>query len=358
MSTNIPAEFKNKNCIFMGNKYFFCSGKFSINTKSLGLPIYLIILLYNFGHTFYYIHKFIFDNLFYLIILIIFTLLFSLQIIQSLLTALVDPGSFLPNKKEDNSNSPDAKLMIATIGDQDYFLKFCYTCKIAKDLRVYHCPVCGLCILRHDHHCPWLSTCIGLNNHKHFFYLIIINLIFFIFTLCLHLYFLLYISFSEYTIVEIVFIFFLIVLNICIFLFHIVLLIYHIQYICTGQTTREKIKRKPGAVNPFRLPRKLDNFKEFWNHPMKYKERIQYNDKASKYLDTNILIYDYLNGTYKKTQDKKIISQTLIDYGYNYSKGIIEMINKSNDSSEEETTENIEVKEENQDSKNEILTKS
>ena len=56
--------------------------------------------------------------------------------------------------------------MIATIKEQDYFLKFCYTCKIAKDLRVYHCPECGVCILRHDHHCPWLSTCIGLNNHK------------------------------------------------------------------------------------------------------------------------------------------------------------------------------------------------
>ena len=58
--------------------------------------------------------------------------------------------------------------MIATINGQDYFLKFCKTCLIAKDLRVYHCPDCGLCIIRHDHHCPWLSTCIGLNNHKDF----------------------------------------------------------------------------------------------------------------------------------------------------------------------------------------------
>ena len=358
MSNIFPVENKNKKCFFVGNKYFFCSGKCSINPKSVGLPIYLIIFSYNFGHTFYYIHKFIYNNILYLIILIIFTLLFSLQIIQSLITAFIDPGSFLPNKIEDNSKSFDAKLMIATIGDQDYFLKFCYTCKIAKDLRVYHCPNCGLCILRHDHHCPWLSTCIGLNNHKHFIYLIIINIIFFVFTLYLHLYFLLYITFSEFTTVEIIFIFFLVLLNSSILLFHIVLLISHIKYICTGQTTREKIKRAPGTKNPFGLPDNLNNVKEFWNYPMKYKERIQYNDKASKYLDTNILINDYLNGNYRITQDKKIISQTLIDNGFNYSKGLIEMTNKSNESDGEKTAENINVKEESLDSKNEVLTQA
>lgn len=356
MSDIIPVEYKNKKCVFIGNKYFFCSGKCSINPKPSGLPIYLIIFCYNFAHSFYYIHKFIYDNIIYLIIIIIFTLLFTLQIIQTLLTTLIDPGSFLPNKKEDNSNSSDAKLMIATIKEQDYFLKFCYTCKIAKDLRVYHCPECGVCILRHDHHCPWLSTCIGLNNHKHFIYLIIINFIFFTFTLCLHLYFLLFIKFSEFATVEIIFLYFLIVLNGCTFLFHIVLLVNHIKYICTGQTTREKIKRSPGATNPFRLQNNLDNAKEFWNCPMKYKERIQYNDKASKYLDTNILINDYLSGNYQII-NKKIISQTLIDNGFNYSKGTIEMTNKSNESDDEETSVSIKVNEGNNESKNEILTK-
>ena len=124
MSDIIPVEYKNKKCVFIGNKYFFFFFKCSINPKPLGLPIYLIIFCYNFVHSFYYIHKFIYDNIIYLIILIIFTLLFTLQIIQTLVTTLIDPGSFLPNKKEDNSNSSEAKLMIATIKEQDYFLKF------------------------------------------------------------------------------------------------------------------------------------------------------------------------------------------------------------------------------------------
>ena len=354
----LNTEYKNKKCVFIGNKYFFCSGKFSINPKSIGFPIYLIIFFYNFGHTFYYIHKFIYDNLIYLIILIIFTVLFTLQMIETFLTALIDPGSFLPNKKEDNSDSFDAKLMIATINNHDYFLKFCYTCKIARDLRVYHCPVCGLCILRHDHHCPWLATCIGLNNHKHFIYLIIINLIFFACTLGLHLYFLFVFNNEElFTVVEIVFIYFLIVLNGCVFLFHIVLIYNHAKYICTGQTTREKIKRSPGAVNPFRLPSKCENMNEFWKCPMKYKERINYNDKACKYLDNNILINDYLNGKYKITPDKKIISQTLIDNGFTYpkySKETIELSHKSNETDEEETSQSIKIEEENIDTNNDI----
>ena len=348
-------ENKNKKCLFIGNKYFFCSGKCSIKPKPLGFIIYLTIFSYNFAHTFYYLYKFIDSNIMYLILLIIFVLLFFLQIIYTLLTALVDPGSFLPNK-EDYSNLSDTKLMIATIKNQDYFLKFCYTCKIARDLRVYHCPECGLCILRHDHHCPWLSTCIGLNNHKHFINLVIINLIFFVFTLVLHLYFLTYVTMSEFSIAENVFLYFLIIINGCIFFFHILLLINHIKYICTGQTTREKIKRKPGAMNPFRLQNNIDNWEEFWNYPMKYKERITYNDKASKFLDINILIKDYITGNYKITEDKKVISQTLIDNGFNYSKGTIEMANKANESDEEETSQSIKVDDEKLESKNEILT--
>ena len=356
MSSVLTDEYKNKKCIFFGNKYFFCSGRCSINPKSLGLPIYLIFFSYDFGHTFYYIYKFIYNNLIYLIILIIFTILFSLQLFQTLLTVLIDPGSFLPDKNDDNYNSSEAKLMIATIKNQDYFLKFCYTCKIARDLRVYHCPICGVCILRHDHHCPWLSTCIGLNNHKHFIFLVIINLVFLACTLGLHLYFLIFFDSSEFTTVDIIFIYVLIVLNGNIFLFHIILFIRHMQYICTGQTTREKIKRKPGAINPFRLINKCGNWNEFWNFPMRYKERIQYNDKASKFLDTNILICDYLSGNYKITEDNKIISQTLIDKGFNYSKRTIEMANRTNESDEEETVESLKVDEQKFENKKEILT--
>ena len=336
-NNNIPLEYKNKTFILFGNKYFFCSGKYSINQKPIGLPTYLIIFSYNFGHTFYYLYKFTNKNIAYIIILIIYSILFFLQLYQSLATVLVDPGSFLPSDKEDNSNSSDAKLMIATIKDQDYFLKFCYTCKIARDLRVHHCSECGLCILRHDHHCPWLSTCIGLNNHHHFINLVVINIFFFAFNLIILLCLLLLADISNFTNVDNAFMYVLIILNGCIFLFHLILIINHIKYICTGQTTSEKIKRSPGAINPYRLPSKYENMKEFWNCPMKYKERIHYNDKASKYLDTNLLLNDYLSGNYRVLKNKKIISNTLIVNGYNYKKKPIEMVNKTNESDDENT---------------------
>ena len=68
---------------------------------------------------------------------------------------------------------------------------------------------------------------------------------------------------------------------------------------------------------------------------MKYRERIEYNDKASKFLDTNILICDYLSGNYYMSPNKKIISQTYINNLYNYSKAYIELIDKSSFSNED-----------------------
>jgi hypothetical protein len=138
-----------------------------------------------------------------------------------------------------------------------------------------------------------------------------------------------------------------------------VLIINHAKYICTGQTTREKIKRSKGAKNPFLLPTKCDNMKEFWESPMKYKERVVYNDKAKKFLDNNILINDYLSGNYRITKNKKIISLTLINNGFNYSKGTIEMAKneiKEDDIDEEETSQSIKVEEEPIDTNNNIST--
>ena len=336
-------------CIYIGKKYFFSQGKYSINSRSVGLPACLIILIYNFIHSTFMINKLIINTKNFIIILIISIILFSLQISLTLFTALLDPGSFLPNYGEDKSDTSEAKLMIATIKGNDYFLNFCYTCLNAKDLRVYHCPDCDLCILRHDHHCPWLSTCIGLNNHKHFIILIIINFIYFVYNMIV----LMNLIFSrinkerieELTTVNNLFLYLLVVLNGILVLFHLALLINHGTYICTGQTTSERIRRKKGAKNPFSNDSICKNIKEFWNYPMKYKEKIEYNDKASKFLDTNILICDYLSGNYYVTPTKKIISQTLINKGYSYDKATIELIEKSYPSSEEETNDSIKLDE-------------
>ena len=150
---------------------------------------------------------------------------------------------------------------------------------------------------------------------------------------------------EELTTVNNLFLYLLVVLNGILVLFHLALLINHGTYICTGQTTSERIRRKKGAKNPFSNGSICKNIKEFWNYPMKYKEKIEYNDKASKFLDTNILICDYLSGNYYVTPTKKIISQTLIDKGYSYDKATIELIEKSNPSSEEETNDSIKLDE-------------
>ena len=70
--------------------------------------------------------------------------------------------------------------------------------------------------------------------------------------------------------------------------------------------------------------------------------KIEYNDKALKYLDTNILICDYLSGNYYLTPTKEIISQTYINKGYNYEKPTIELVDKSN-SSKDSMTINLHI---------------
>ena len=346
MSQNNGSE----KCVFIGKKYYFCEGKYSINPKCIGLPLSLALLIYNFIHLSYLMNKIIDNNSTYIFLLIITIILFSLQIFLSLKTALTDPGCFLPNFGEDKSNYSDAKLMIATINNQDYFLKFCRTCLNAKDLRVFHCPDCGLCIIRHDHHCPYLSNCIGLNNHKLFIFLVILNVFYFIYTTIL-LFSLSFASTNKDKVDDLSktlkgFLYFLTCLNGVLLLFHLALFINHVIYITTGQTTSEKIRRKKGASNPFTLNDAIKNLKEFWNYPMRYKERIEYNDKAAKYLDTNILVCDYLSGSYYLSPEKKVISQTFINKGFNYNKATIELIDKSNFSnSNEDTNDSIKLDE-------------
>lgn len=52
---------------------------------------------------------------------------------------------------------------------QKYYLKYCDTCNIIRDLRTFHCKICGICVEKHDHHCDRVSNCIGVYNYKKFF---------------------------------------------------------------------------------------------------------------------------------------------------------------------------------------------
>jgi len=326
-------DVERKAFTFIGRRYFCCRGRCSFKPRSVGLPIYLILFIYNFSHSTYLLHKYITTELYFIMIMSTSFFLFIVQMFQSLYTSFTDPGAFLPNYREDKTNNPDTNLMLATVKKQDYFLKICKTCKIAKDLRVFHCKECGLCILRHDHHCPWLSTCIGINNNRKFIMLLVINLIVCAYNPIVLLLFI-FLRFEEEdkdkvnqadrlcTLI-------LIILNSFLFLFHGILILSHSLYIGTGQTTSEKIKRNPNITNPFCRDSCCENMDEFWKCPMKYRENIKYNENASKYINTNILISDYLSDNFDVINNK-VISKTYMYYGYNYASNNIELIDQSN----------------------------
>ena len=63
---------------------------------------------------------------------------------------------------------------------QKYYLKYCDTCNIIRDLRTFHCKICGICVEKHDHHCARVSNCIGVYNYKKFF-IFVISSIFYLF---------------------------------------------------------------------------------------------------------------------------------------------------------------------------------
>jgi len=326
-------DVQRKAFTYIGRRYFCCRGRCSFKPRSVGLPIYLILFIYNFSHSTYLLNKYISTEIYFIMIMSLSFFLFIVQMFQSLYTSFTDPGAFLPNYREDKANNPDTNLMLATVKKQDYFLKICKTCKIAKDLRVFHCKECGLCILRHDHHCPWLSTCIGINNNRKFIMLLVINLIVCAYNPIVLLLFI-FLRFEEEdkdkvnqadrlcTLI-------LIILNSFLFLFHGILILSHSLYIGTGQTTSEKIKRNPNTTNPFCRDSCCENMDEFWKCPMKYRENIKYNENASKYINTNILISDYLSDNFDVINNK-VISKTYMYYGYNYASNNIELIDQSN----------------------------
>ena len=338
----------------IGSKYFFCKGKYALDKKCIGLPFTLLGLIYNLVHMNYLLNKLTEHNFLYFLTVIISILFSILEIFFILKTALRNPGAFLPDYNLDVTNSSEASLMIATIKGQDYFLKFCRTCKIPRDLRVYHCPLCGICVLRHDHHCPWLSTCVGLNNNKLFIELVVVTFFYFIFTSCVYLSLVDFTKkFFENMDTNKIFAFILLCLNVIIFGFIAVLLMSHIRYISTGQTTSEHIKRPKGAINPYTLNNCKDNQEEFWKCPMKYKERVTYNKNASMFLDQVLLIEDYMSGSYYYDKNNKVISNTYDINGYHYAKSSVEMASTSEilDSDEEnaatssgEKPDSVEVK--------------
>ena len=65
------------------------------------------------------------------------------------------------------------KQEVRLVKEFEIELKYCDTCFIIRDLRSFHCRICGYCVEKHDHHCPWVGNCIGKNNIKKFLFFLI-----------------------------------------------------------------------------------------------------------------------------------------------------------------------------------------
>lgn len=106
----------------------------------------------------------------YLIILLWLSTITSILSLTDAATA--DPGrqrgTPIPRNKYDLGN------IKKIVGGHKYFLKYCSTCNLIRDVRTFHCDKCGICIEKHDHHCGYLSNCVGIYNYRKFFTFIIV----------------------------------------------------------------------------------------------------------------------------------------------------------------------------------------
>ena len=178
----------------------------------------------------------------------IFTFIFS-QISYFDITTSI-PGYQTTNKmsEEEYKKSPPIKEYKGV----KFMLKYCPTCKLARDVRTFHCRYCNMCIERHDHHCGYVSNCIGKNNTKKFFYFLIVACVhcLLVVSMCFFTFIKVYLKIeiledtnNEFGLgivicgVLIVFVGFFLV-------FIITMICTHISLICKNHTTNEEIRKK------------------------------------------------------------------------------------------------------------------
>ena len=181
--------------------------------------------------------------------IMIFMWIFS---VLSMLT-LIDVASASPGRQRGTpiiKTKFDKAKIKKVVGGKGYFLKFCTTCNLIRDVRTFHCNSCNLCVEKHDHHCGYVSNCIGAYNYKKFIYFIIsafvhVSLIFFT---CVHYLF----KYAQNIESDFHFLLFFIALLLLFggffefFLFW--MIIQHGQIIIKNRTTREMIKNKDYPV--------------------------------------------------------------------------------------------------------------
>jgi len=170
----------------------------------------------------------------------------------SILT-LIDVASASPGRQRGTpiiKTKFDKARIRKIVGGRGYFLKFCTTCNLIRDVRTFHCSSCNLCVEKHDHHCGYVSNCIGAYNYKKFVYFIIfayvhVSLIFFT---SVHFLF----KYAQRIESDFHYLLFFIAILILFggffefFLFW--MIIQHAQIIIKNRTTREMIKNKEYPV--------------------------------------------------------------------------------------------------------------
>ena len=182
----------------------------------------------------------------YLIFLIWFSTITSI-------ISLTDAASSDPGRQRGTPiqrNKYDLGKVKKIVGGHKYFLKYCSTCNLIRDVRTFHCDKCGLCIEKHDHHCGYLSNCVGVYNYKKFFIFIIIAFVHVSIILfsCIHFVY----KFAgkvDNNYEWIIFFVIIIMLNGGIFSFFIFwMIVQHLITIYKNITTREFIKKKEYKV--------------------------------------------------------------------------------------------------------------
>ena len=172
--------------------------------------------------------------------------------ISSMIT-LLDVASADPGRQRGTpiiKSKFDKAKISKIVGGKKYFLKYCTTCNLIRDVRTFHCNSCGLCVEKHDHHCGYVSNCVGSYNYKKFFLFVVIGYIdiTIVFFTCLH--FALKFGWNlesgeEY----LMFLIILIMIFVGFFEFFVFwMIVQHIQIIIVNRTTREFIKRKEYKV--------------------------------------------------------------------------------------------------------------
>lgn len=169
--------------------------------------------------------------------------------------ALIDLSTSNPGYQETNKMTFEEfkeQSPVAKIGNSIFILKYCHTCQLVRDVRTFHCKLCGRCVSKHDHHCGFVSNCIGQNNIRKFFIFLIIIFIHSGYILaCSAIVFVSFIHKNEESqndnIARIAFLMFDTFLVAFFFIFVTVMLCQHVHLISKGVTKNEEMRQKYDA---------------------------------------------------------------------------------------------------------------